>query len=246
MKRVVLVSLVIAAFFGIQCKDKEDLECGNFKVGEALLMPESKQLIEQYAKKKLIFKDSVGNKAIFYAQSISKLGDKNVLRVRCSGTNPWVDLGDYVDVDPLYITFDFGSPSSTFNRDLSYTVLTISEGLPPDTTHYDIAILGVNSFTAGTSSGIIAVCPLSKRGINSRKDLEMGNRYIGDTTLLHKSFDGVYKNFYTIYYNRLFTNLKSLDVRTTPVDDDIYFNPQKGIIAFKIKGDKLWVLDTIE
>lgn len=238
MKTTILFLFVLTAFLAVQCKKKEEepLSCENVKVGEVYLMPESKQFADQFNSKKLIFKDSDGHEITYSMQTYSKRDDEQtLLRIRCS-KNWFQDYGDYIVCQSRYLTFSSSTPFTALTSTLTYNVFTISEGLPPDTIHYDVLSIG------GISLG--SLCPLSKRGVPSRKDLALGNQFIGNITLLGKPFTAVYKNVnHVIMYSK---NISSISVQPDLNQDDIYFTAQQGVVAVKYKNDKLWVLDRIE
>ncbi|MBL7817911.1 MAG: hypothetical protein JNL70_23075 [Saprospiraceae bacterium] len=231
LKKQTLLLIILLSIIISTCK-KEELVCGDFNIGEAYLMPESKDFIRQNIGKKY-FEDSNGNKMTFVSQNYLYEGNsKSILRTRCiSPNNFWVDWGDYVATDYAMLSLTDNKKFS-----FSYRVFVVSSGLPPDTLHYDIAAI------SNIADIYPVLIPISKRGIPSKKDLNLGNRFIGDTIILNKPFHSVSKNYYAVTFNFYLSQLiKYIDVKQTLVTDDVYFTPEQGVIAFK-KDGKLWVL----
>ncbi len=253
MKTTILFLFVLTTFFAVKCKKKEEAPCLNVVVSKITLQPESVQLIKQYERKKLIFKDSSGNEAVFNAFSqYINWETRTLVKERCSEYNSSTgahSFGDIIQGESRALGILNNSVNSTNLSSIYYEVLTLSEGALPYTTHYDI---GTFHLMIKSEPLVFINCQMSKRGVTSSKDLVLGNRFIGDTSFLGIRFTSVFKSLYPSdrASNSDYSVSKAISSITVdpkaPIKHDIYFTTQQGIIAFKLKGDKLWVLDRIE
>ena len=214
MKKIIIFFLSVFTIYS--CKCDADIKIGEFKLTE-----KSKQFIPYSGDEILIFEDNLGMEHILKSIQGKELR-KSRLSIRTPCSNTVLDYQEvYYDTQNEQIVF-YENEKQAFN-------LTLTTSFEDNENGDSIAIydnLIVDGVINGNFVGQIKIITEERQNYVSpfhRNEFFKQSEFIGDTILFSREFKNVYK--------------ESFDI-----NQGVYYNKEKGVIAYEFSEDEFWVL----
>ena len=224
MKKIMFLCLVSFSIYGCY----SDCIPQDVKVGEVVLMPNSKTFITNFENKTAIFKDSLGNEFKFKnTQKIRQDTDKTIVRMNCN-SGFWGNQKSYDFMESISMRLEMQSDSFR----ISYRMNLMS-------LNFDAVDASVYwNWSCGGNTGWVIFADRGKKDVLA---VEEKFRVIPDTVLNKKAFKNI------LGRRRKDTELCCCGIQPpTDAVNEVFFDRQKGIVGFKTIEGKIWTLDRVE
>ena len=223
-----LILFIFITFSFFNCVDSNCIK-QDVKVGEVLLMSESKTFMTNFVNKTAIFKDSIGTEMKFKNVEKIKIDtNKSTTRINCNkGLWP---------IDKSYDFIEWQSYKLTMVND-SLVIYYLMSVLDLNFDALDAQVNNNDGDCGGNSGWVI----YKDRGKKDVTPLVEKARLISDTLINGKSFKNILGRW------RKDDNICCCGYKPalkTPYE--VFFDKQKGIVGFKQLNGKTWTLDRIE
>ena len=230
-----LILFILTCCSIYSCTSSGDCIPQDVKVGEILLVSNSKTFITSFKEKTAVFKDSFGQEMKFKDSSdySIRFGPRAIGKVNCSNTKDGLffthQSHDYMDTEGSYITMRSKNFILSYNMYIEWSNFDV----------VNASVFRIDSLGCGGNTGLIIT---ADRGKKDAPRVTEQFRTISDTLINGKSFKNILGRWKDEY--RLCCCGIKAPSNDTP--NEVFFDRQKGIIAFKMLNGQTWTLDRIE